>query len=310
MTFDDRRGELNAAGEVVAVNQPDALTVETLRSERIKLLMTPLADSEGEVELGAAPAPGAATPAPARQVLTAEATGSDVDRDDGVRATAELRRYASAREKDAAADPQQVQYLESSRILVDNTAGTLHTPGPGKLLVVDRRRPADASPAAPGQAPATSRGDALFDWKGSMTMDRADGTCRMEQGVKMAHAALADGALTEVECETLTARIRQTPEEADPAVDLTGTTREVNGRLIEANATGAVFIRSQGKELLADGVDYRAEARTVEAWANPGNTVTLFDPANPNPISARRLFWDLAKDRIEVREAGTIVAPR
>ncbi|MCC6678594.1 MAG: LPS export ABC transporter periplasmic protein LptC [Phycisphaerales bacterium] len=326
MTFDDRRGELNAAGQVVAVNEPDPLTLETLRAERIKLFMTPLDDSEAAaIELAPTPTPAPAPstaapepavakdgPAPIRAVLTAEAIGSDTERDDGVRATAELRRFESAAAKEAAAAPQQLQYLESSRILVDNTAGTLHTPGPGKLLVVDRRRPAGAesTPQAPGRAPDTSRGDALFDWQASMTMTRADGTCRMEKGVKMTHSALADGALTELECETLTARIREQPGDAAPAVDLSGATREMNGSLVEADATGAVYIRSRGKELLADGVKYSAEARTVEAWASPANNVTLFDPGNPSPLIARRLFWDLAKDRIEVREAGTIVAPR
>lgn len=315
MTFDDRGGELNAAGDVVAINQPDPLSTETIRADRVKLLLTPLDDSESALAINPVPSsPGPADPKPetVREVLSAEAIGADVEREGGARATAELRRYESAATREASS-PQQLQYLESSRILVDNKAGTLHTPGPGKLLVVDRRRPADAErPAAtpPGATPDTSRGDALFDWQASMTMHRGDGTCRMEKGVKMTHSALADGALTELECESLTARIREQPGQAAPAVDLSGSTREMNGSLVAADAVGAVYIRSQGKELLADGVNYNADARTVEAWANPANTVTLFDPTSPSPLLARRLFWDLARDRIEVREAAPIVAPR
>lgn len=319
MTFDDRAGVLNAAGQVVAVNQPDPLTVETLRADRVKLLLTPLDESEAaEIELATAARPDKpdepGRPETPREVLSAEALGSDLEREDGVRAAAELRRYESARAREEAAAPQQLQYLESSRIIADNQAGTLHTPGPGKLLVVDRRRPAEAprpaAEAGPAEPPDVSRGDALFTWQASMTMSRADGTCRMEKGVKMAHSDLADDELTELECESLTARIREEPGESAPAVDLSGATRDLSGRLVEADAIGAVYIRSQGKELLADGVKYHAEARTVEAWANEDNIVTLFDPANPTPLTARRLFWDLASDRIEVREAGTIVAPR
>lgn len=124
----------------------------------------------------------------------------------------------------------------------------------------------------------------------------------------MTHLALADGAVTELECETLTAHVRELePAPGSPSAAAAG---DFNGRLSRTQARGAVYIRSKGKELLADGVDYDADARTVEAWASPRNNVTMFDPGQPVPLTARRLFWDLAADRIEVREASPIVAPR
>ena len=52
------------------------------------------------------------------------------------------------------------------------------------------------------------------------------------------------------------------------------------------------------------------EVRTIEAIASEGNLAQMFDPKNPTPMTARRIFWDLVKDRVEIKDAGTITIPR
>ena len=93
------------------------------------------------------------------------------------------------------------------------------------------------------------------------------------------------------------------------------------GGLIAATATGAVYAtvgpeaiagqpRPARKELVADRVEYDAVKGSLDAAADGQGRVSIFDPSRGAPVSARRLFWDLSHDRIEVRELDPIVTPR
>ncbi|MCA9288783.1 MAG: hypothetical protein KDA05_09380, partial [Phycisphaerales bacterium] len=134
----------------------------------------------------------------------------------------------TASASDAPVEPAltQLLYIEGQRIEIDNEQGTMDVPGAGKLVVVDRRTPdeereshAEGTPTdeaasgdqtalatAPGQPPAAStpaptrgpdpfaggsaRGDALFDWQGSLHVERGASTGRG------GNAAPAGGSMT------------------------------------------------------------------------------------------------------------------
>ena len=76
--------------------------------------------------------------------------------------------------------------------------------------------------------------------------------------------------------------------------------------------TRRAFESAGGDQLLqqADELLYNASAGEVDATSNEGNNVTLLEPKSGTPMTARRILWNLKSGRIEVKQPGTIVAPR
>lgn len=123
----------------------------------------------------------------------------------------------------------------------------------------------------------------------------------MHGGVRMSHRRLADSLRTDLEAESMTARIRNAS--ADGAGDL-------SGELEYATAIGKVWVRSGRHELTGHRLEYDALAGTAEAFADEGGVVTVVETGRTSPITARRIFWNLVTDRIEVRDPGPARAPR
>lgn len=277
MAFADDSGELEAQGEVVAVSTPDELSRDTLTGEKLFALVQP---SDGSAVLGE----GAD-----RQLISAEITGAE-----GQNASVEVLRFGEA----DAVDPSRVTLLQGPRIEVDNIGGIVRVPAPGRLLVSDRRLDAAETDTA------TMRGSALFDWEGELLLDRPAGEMTMTSRVRMVHRPLGDGAVAELECESLRAMFA---EEA-PGAELTSAQGE--GELREVVATGAVWARSGEQQMIADALNYAAETQAARATAQPGGWVTLFDPAQPAPVTAAELLWSLKSGRIEVVRPNPISIPR
>ena len=80
-------------------------------------------------------------------------------------------------------------------------------------------------------------------------------------------------------------------------------------RLLNADALGTVVFTAQTRRLLADSARFDAERESVFASGESNNLVTLYDNAQPAPVSARTLLWDLAKDRIEINAPTPLRAP-
>ncbi len=244
-----------------------------------------------------------------RRVLSVIATGSIIDSPDGESATIESRRYAPTA-ADGSRVLLQLHYLQGPRIIADNAAGTLDVPGAGKLMVVDRRtpdeqRPAVASPpASPPTSPdpspfagATARGDALFDWQGSLTAQRTDAgsSMTMTDRVRMTHRRNGDDLITSLDAPVLIAR--------------TGGAAQGQGERVQGvHAEGGVWVRSGDKEVTADIVDYDAETGILTAVASLGNQVRVMD--GPNIWTASAIRWDMISGRIEIAAPGGVVAPR
>jgi hypothetical protein len=317
MKLDDAAGTLVAVGSARAESQPDAFTVEKLAGERVEMTMTPDGDGKGLLtEAGAkdaAPVPGAAKPE--RQILTASVFGAD-----GAPALVESRRYTTPvtaapapQEPAAARTLERLFYLESARIDADNTKGLITVPGEGKLLFADRRAPEPAAGAgAKTETPSgfqgqVARGDALFLWKGSLVAERELNRVTFERSVRVVHLRPGDARPTEIEGERLVAELRPaaSSEAAASPADL-GV-----GELKSAAVKGAVWARSsEGKELVGDSIFYDALAGTVDAMAEAGNEVTLFDPTSGVPVRARSILLDLTKNSFTVKQPGAITVPK
>lgn len=303
--YDDELGIVECEGSVVASNQPDAFTVQTLRADRARLMLEPRIEGLSE-HAGSAP----------RQLQRAYAWGStgDVRRPAQVEMREYPSPYAAGRER-----PSRVAFLEGDHVIADDVEGTLRVPGEGRAFFSDRRRHDEGIRTDPGRVPgdpATSssnpfggrfeRGDSRFQWRDSMVVDRRTGFVTLTGKSNLRHVRLTDGLPTDIEADTIVGRFRNMQVSEADRRDL-----ELRAEFLGADAMGNVWIRSTDhKELLADRVEYDAEAGIAKAIANTGNSVVYFDPAQGIPQRAAVLYWDQANNRIEIREAGTIVVPR
>ncbi len=295
MEFDDRSGIAECRGDVVAVATPDDLSQDRLVASHVRLELSPLSD------------PGVAradAKLDDRRLLKAVATGSSFERADGANANIESTRYSPDPGPPSGRRRTRLLYVEGPRILADNTLGTLDIPTAGRLLIADHR-PADPAPApVAGVGP---RGDTLFDWDGSLHMNRAEGTMQMSRHVRLTHRSQGADALNLV-CEHLTAVI------GDEAGGSDGS--PAGTELKSAVATGAVYAASgksgeaPQRELSADRVEYDAVKGVLDLIAPDDGSVTIFDVRRATPVSAARMIWDLARDEIRVIKPLPIVAPR
>ncbi|HRQ74026.1 MAG TPA: hypothetical protein PLU35_13450 [Phycisphaerales bacterium] len=293
MTFDDRTGILEASGGVVAVSERAPLSRDTIRAERVRVELEPSPEGEAVAMDSADPAAQSRS----RRVLRMHAWAAQPEPDDDaapVPASVESTRSVDAG-PDAPPRLARAFTLFGHEIIADNAAGTLDVPGAGRLVVADLRTNAETD------ADADNRGTALFDWSRSFHVDQTKGEATMHGGVRMSHRRLADSLRTDLEAESMTARIRNAS--ADEAGDL-------SGELEYATAIGKVWVRSGRHELTGHRLEYDAIAGTAEAFADEGGVVTVVETGRTSPITARRIFWNLVTDRIEVRDPGPARAPR
>ncbi len=308
MTFDDRTGVVVAFGDARAESFPDAVTRDSMRAERVKIEITPAKQGSGGGALAITNGTSNSGEKVERELLKVTATGASLELPDGKPASIESALYAEPQsEKDAPYLLRRLTILGST-IELDAKDQRLTVPVPGQLLVLDRRTSKTADAAVTSkQAPALggSRGTALFQWDGSLVMDRAAGKLDMDRNVQLTHLRLGDEQVTTMFCDHLQAMV--TEMKTAPDADA----REVKGQLKSVLATGAVRATSGPKTLNAERVDYDALTDTMLASAPTAEgLVSVVDQSSPTPIQAKELFWDLKSDRLEVRKPMPIVAPR
>ncbi|MBX3389355.1 MAG: hypothetical protein KF691_07855 [Phycisphaeraceae bacterium] len=312
MTYEDSTGLLEASGSAVAEAMPDDRTRDTLTADRVRVQLTPGGERRASLEdLGNTSKPGDAggqSQNAKRDIISVIAFGGA----DASLAKVESRRYESAVPMDGEGQMPKLErllYLESREIQADNVGGTLSAPGGGRILIVDRREANSDKPENAARSPvdmgATGKGQTLFSWRDSMSMNRPTQTMKLNGDVRLTNERPVDRLITQLDCEHLTATLL---EEARP----TGADAlsEGRGQLSRAIAEGNARLKSGTKELLGQIIDYDALAGTAMAGSDNGSMVTLIDQESPTPVSAKSILWDIAKGRVEVRSVSTVVAPR
>ena len=292
MAFDDLAGRVECLGSVHAEHKPDSLTRESLDADSVRVELDAITPSGAE---GAAEVAQEGEGTQARRVLRVEAAGSVFSRGEGAGARAESVSYAAPGWADADAPVVRALRLSGPRILADNLTGTLDVPGAGRLVAADLR------PGEPGSA--DERGSALFDWGESLSVERGVGRAIMRGGVVMNSARPSDGLRVMLECASLTTHFREGGEGAEGAIPQGGTIRS-------AVAEGSVYLRADGRELVADLLEYDPEAGLAEAIGGDGRSVTFVDPQTLAPITAEAIVWNLTTGRVDVVDIRTIVIPR
>lgn len=295
MRFDDAAGTVDAVGQASAVAHVDERSRDRVDAERIELTLA-----------RGAPGGGVGAEGASRSLASARAIGAP-----GRLARVESRRYDAPIE--AGGRLERVLALDGPRIELDQAAGTLVVPEAGRLLVRDARQRSELAATetvktglAGGEG---SRGDALFQWDGSLTYNRVSGEAELTRNVRLTHRRLQDGQITAMNCDRAVAMVR---------VDDAGTT---GTQLSSVRATGTVSVVSGAamttgqapppqREMVADVAEYDAVRGVIRAGGSPGRLVRFFDTSSGSPVSAAGVVWDLVQDRISIEQMSTVTAPR
>jgi hypothetical protein len=336
MLFNNTAGTIECVGETV-VTAASSLRTQTMRSDKLNRWMTPAPVSESSPGNGGAGVPtasapttnvsGAAgalaantpakaestppvtetSPAPGeqRKLLRAEAIGASEEREGAPHATVEVRRYSPPPSTGAERVLDQVLYVEGPRIIADDVKGTITVPAAGRAIVRDQRAAGNAVVLATssGLSQATTggaRGTSRFTWAESMEFTRAAGTLTMKKDVELVHLPLGSQQVTRVVAMKMDARFNMQGGPNAPR----------SAELVGADASGAVYAESGQQRLLCDTFAYDALKGSAEASAQANNKVTLYDDKKGSQLVAKKLFWDLVKDRVEIMEPAPITAPR
>lgn len=307
LTFDNASGLIETDGDSTVIAE-STLSTQTARSSRLLLHLTPA----GETPTPATQTASAdsmslsASGTGDRRLLKAEALGAVLEKEGAANATIEVRRYSPPATGATERILDQVMYIEGPRIIADDVAGTVSVPAAGRAIVRDQRtapatttEPTLANTTAPASPlPSTTRGTSRFTWAESMLFTRSSGLLSMKKDVELVHLPLGSEQAIRLVAMQLDAWFNIHTSGSSNTADLT-----------RAEAIGAVYAEFAQQKLLADRFNYDALNSTAEASADPGNRVTLYDEKK-GPVVARKLFWDLKNDRIEITEPAPLTTIR
>ena len=136
----------------------------------------------------------------------------------------------------------------------------------------------------------------MFEWQGAFVASRAAGDATITNAVLVRHLPLDASQTVELEAERVSAMAP--PNGGEVLVD-------------RVEASGAVYVRSGRRQMIADRLIYSPPLSTIKAFPALGNVVTLFDPQVGSPLIARNpVYWNIATDTLRASGLEPISAPR
>lgn len=234
-------------------------------------------------------------------------------------ATGNVRFIASAFETNQPGKPYNRVHIEGPILTFTNRprtsptavpVETLTVDGPGVMLIEDYRprdQPDDQDAQPQTRVSFTGRGATAFKWQDSMTLDARSNTATFVNQVRMIHRPRedddTDGPVVRLYADRLVSDM-----EDGGGLGVWLSDQAPDARITTVNADHAVRIVHEGRELLGDHLQYTADDQVAELWADEGKRVNIIDTNSGNESSAARAIWDLAKDRIDLRDTagGTI----
>ncbi|MBI1373492.1 MAG: hypothetical protein GC159_12255 [Phycisphaera sp.] len=173
--------------------------------------------------------------------------------------------------------------------------------GPGSMLIEDYRRSKKAGDNTKA-APMSGRGQTLFTWKHSMTLDGERADMILKGEVQMAHKPIDRSELMEMRTDLLTADMKAAGE-----FNPTGMTKVESMDIDHIRADGAVQLRDPTQSKIASTADhlhYDGNRKTVDLLADPKGRVTIYRLDQAKPLKGKAFRWNLAEDSFEVLDPG------
>lgn len=285
MAFDDYAGTLDCVGNVNAVYQPEPMRREAVEGRIVNARFEPYKANDNDQDNGVGGEQPNGDGEDSRELLTFRAVGSE--QPGGSIAAVESIEL----EPVDGAEPRlaKVMRLTGNLIDVNQTQGTVDVPTAGGLIVSDQRQ----AVAADKQATA------IFQWDRSFVYNRNSGQATMTGGVELRHRRRAGEPITDLAADTMRALLVSSQEVG--LQNNAGT----DASLRSARAEGNVVLVSGYRQALANSMDYDAINSTAALTGAQGGMVTIIDTQRTgNATRAGRIFWDLARDRIDIVDAG------
>lgn len=324
MRYDHPAGRTTFAGGVnVATTSPDGLDRTRLTSDDLELTLAEAGDDTEAPHVNAGPStdqpdPDSSTDDPFfgdRTIDTVTATGD-------ARFVAE-RDTLSEREDPFDETEPQYRSLEARLTLMGptiafNRADEKVTVPDAGAMIVQNYTPDDmpASEASPQEATKsgivpgtttrvdfTGRGETLFTWTESLTLDAAGNDMLMLGNVRMIHRPPSESGsepprVVQLDADRLLANLADTG-----GLDalLAGAQPQPEIETIEAD--GSVSVLYESKLISADEMDYVEAERTIRFTAGEGRLVRVRDGNEPRAgLEAAAISWNLDTDKLTISE--------
>jgi hypothetical protein len=208
----------------------------------------------------------------------------------------ESRRYETLAGAQGGVGLTQLLFLSGERVFVDGPSQGIEVPGPGRLVVEDRRGSSN------DREGASSKGTTMFEWQGALRASQAAGDAAITNAVLVRHLPLDSTQTVELESERVSAILPERGESASSAGEVV---------VERVEASGAVYVRSGRRQMIADRLIFAPQESTIEAFPALGNVVTLFDPQVGAPLVARNpVYWNIATDTLRATGLEPISSPR
>lgn len=267
LEYDGIEGWVEIDGDIRAEHHPSPLEVQTGTGSSARVQLVAYAEQRDH--------PNPDTGAP-MTVLRVTLDGSE-----STPAEALVRRYSASSEGTERAYEGLIA-LRSARIDADAVKQTLATPGPGLLVLEDRRLAEDGGNERGGIEAGDIRGTSVFEWAERMIFDRRSGEAEMRRNVKIRHLHPESRTPTLLLCEFVQAYF--TP--------LGSGQENERPELHRILAQQAVYLWHQNLQMIADAIDYRAEREQITVEATDGNRVTVHNTETGQHFTADRLIVD------------------
>ncbi|MCC5828380.1 MAG: hypothetical protein JJU36_02935 [Phycisphaeraceae bacterium] len=218
--------------------------------------------------------------------------------------------------------------LRGTSIQLDTRTELLNVEGRGSMLYQDLETPdqaeeRSAADTARDRAPGTElnitgSGDTLWTWRGGLRADFRANDLMVRRDVVMSHRPSGDGEVMHLYAHTVHADFEKKADsgsESGQSASAAPPARELP-RLMLVRAEGQdgasrVRLTWPSREIWADRMIYNAISRQVELSSEPTRYVQVVPRDDPTMLTARRVRWDMDRDRLELIEPGpTTVAPR
>lgn len=266
----DGAGSLDLEGNVEATSRPSPLERRWLKAEMVHLDFGPDPD------------------APRKNLRRLIAVGN---------ARMESRTWLTERHLDT----PRLFHVAGPRIEYDADTAEVHVIGAGELLVRDLREIADDEDATA----FSGKGTTLFRWKGDLHMTEAGEDLfdvEMRDDVEVLHSGPDNQTLT-MRCQHLVATIERSG--AGGAGGAGGEPGDFGldgpAKLRRLRATGAVFVRTDTRDVDCHEFTYDTETQLTEATALPGRKVSVLTRGSAQRFRAEHMLWNMKLDTVRFK---------
>jgi len=187
--------------------------------------------------------------------------------------------------------------IAGPRLTFDNATERAVVEGAGSMLIEDYTKAEGRREL--GQTRLSGRGKTLFTWLGRLVMDGSRSDVIVEGGSNMTHKAAEGDRVVDIQAHRLVADMAGVG--GIEAMRMSGFE---DLRIDKLVADRDVEIRDGERIVTAGHVEYAGAAGLVMFEAPEGGMVEVIRMDEPRPIRAKRVRWDLGRDRVEVVEGG------